>query len=98
MTGVRVRAEVNKVIGQKPAHFFHPGGDFGSGPVGIVDSAEAGENEEFFENVAGKGVGADETEVSPEGAGEGVEDMRAGRGQEEFDYPTGQLVPAEIPR
>jgi hypothetical protein len=27
-----------------------------------------------------------------------VEDMRAGRGQEEFDYPTGQLVTAEIPR
>ncbi len=78
MTGIRVRAEVDKVVGQKPAHFFHPGGNFGSGRVGIADSAEAGEDEEFFEDMAGKGVRADETEVGCEGAGEGVEDMYAG--------------------
>ena len=78
MTGIRVGAKIDKVIGQKPAHFFHPGGNFGSGRVGIVDSAEAGEDEEFFENVAGEGVCAHETEVSPEGAGEGMEDVNAG--------------------
>ncbi len=78
MTGVRVRAEVDKVVGQKPAHFFHPGGNFGCGRVGIADTAEAGENEEFFKDMTGEGVGADETEVGTEGAGKGVEDMHAG--------------------
>ncbi len=78
MTGVRVRTKVDKVVGQKPAHFFHPGGNFRIWRVGIADSTEAGEDEEFFEDMAGKGVGADETEVGCEGAGEGVEDMHAG--------------------
>ncbi len=82
MTGIRVRAKVDKVVGQKPAHFFHPGGNFGIWRVGIADSAEAGENEEFFKDMAGEGVSADETEVGCEGAGKGVEDMHAGRGQE----------------
>ncbi len=99
MTGIGVSAKVGKIVSKKAADFLHPSRDLGviiSGFL-VTDPTEARKNEQLLQDVAGKRVGADEAEVCPQSAAEGGEDGKAGRGQQQFNHPAGQLVAAQVP-